>query len=146
MPTKEITCSCGLRSTIRYSEGKHFVACPACHTQHRISLEPFRSRAALTEKAEVCAAEDIKKGEIIERCPLMPVDVDGWRFFNNSGERVIPLGLVLRYSSAQVHNVVIDIGRSLLTVYAARPIKKGDLLCFAKGAKNEDNTSGDRKV
>jgi len=136
MPTKEITCSCGFRDTIRYFENDLMIYCGSCGLGHPLSHTPFQSRVALTEDGLVVSSEAIKKGELIERCPLSKLDINlDWGFRNNKGDPVIPLGLILRYNQTEDEpNVILEIREHFLFVFALSNIEKHQPLSIRKAA------------
>jgi len=126
MPKKEITCDkCGLRETIRYPKGTSVVYCSGCGKNFILESSPFRNKISLSESGEIVASEDIKKGELLEKCPLIEWEqVPSWRFMNDRGHPVIPLGYVLRYSKGETGNVFLKVKTHFLFVYALTDITK----------------------
>lgn len=103
------------------------VYCQSCGTGFPLAYPSFRSKVAQTEDGKIVAACDIKKGEVIEKCPLLEWGATrDWKLYNKSGQPVIPLGLVLRYGKEAEGNIRIEIKTHFLFTYATKDIQKNN--------------------
>ena len=138
---KEITCRCGFRFDVPKKGA--FIACPICNIGHTISEEPFVAAVAISVEGTIVTSRNVKKNEIVEKCPLMLGDLlkEGANyFFNQKGEKAIPLGLVLRYESSEDYNTKVVIKDDYLWVLALRDIPKHKPLTLrGKHAKSSKN-------
>ena len=146
MLRKEIICHCGYKEIFRYTEDDLVVHCPSCGSGHLLCSKPFRSKVSLTEDGTVVTSQRIKKGELIEKCPLVGfAGIGEWRFLNTIGDPVIPLGLILRYGQSDEGNVSIEIKEHFLFVFASQDMKKHHPLNL-RSSPNESHQSNHSKV
>jgi len=146
MLRKEIICHCGYKEIFRYTETDFVVHCPSCGSGHLLSAKPFQSKVSLTEDGAVVTSQQVKKGELLEKCPLVGFGGAGnWGFVNNKNEPVIPLGLVLRYGQSDEGNVFIEIKEHFLFVFASHNMKKHQPLKL-RSSSNESRQSDNPKV
>lgn len=94
----------------------------------------------------VFALRDFKKGEILERAPVIPVSKrnvidngeapDGylleWDGLYEDEEYCMPLGYVMLYNHSQNPNIILDqdFENYIMSVTALRDIRKGEELCW----------------
>lgn len=146
MLRKEIICHCGYKETFRYTENDLVVHCSSCGVGHLLSSKPFQSKVSLTEDGAVVVSQRVKKGELLEKCPLVGFDsVGGWGFLNNKGVPVIPLGLILRYGQSSEGNVSIEIKEHFLFVFASHDMEKHHPLKI-RSLSNESRQNNHSKV
>ena len=87
----------------------------------------------------VFAAEDIKKGDIIEECYVLPTDesiyYDNYRFRSDYG-LVLPLGYGALYNHSNEPNAsfVFCLQNSILVFNAKKAIKRGEEICIHYGS------------
>lgn len=128
MPQKELICQCGVKSRAYYKKGALIVYCEHCGVGHPLAFPPFQGKTCLTEEGKVTASEDIPKGDLIEKCPLLPMPTSPLEIRNSLGEKVVPLGLLLRYGTSEQGNVVLKVKQKFIFVYALANIMKHEPL------------------
>lgn len=124
MPQKELLCQCGVKSRAFYKKDALVIYCEHCGMGHPLAYPPFQSKVCLNEKGVVLASEEISKGDLVEKCPLLRMETSPLNIFNSVGERVVPLGLLLRYGTSEQSNVVLTIKKNYIFVYALSNIIK----------------------
>lgn len=103
--------------------------------QRRLIVKPSRIHGY-----GVFAAEDIKKGQVIEECYVLPADktvrTENYRFKSDYGS-VLALGYGSIYNHADEPNAVFDfcLENSILVFSAIKLIKRGEEIYIHYGSK-----------